>query len=98
MLSLENFCKNQNLCPYDSSKIILEAFSHFTYNFTDQKMIVSDLRTFKISQSEILLLEPFIFSENSKRFSSSNLKDIGFKSFKEEHVCNIICREMNLKI
>ncbi len=98
MITLENFCKNHISSKYATSRMILEAFSHFTYNFTKRKMLVTDLRTLAINQNEIMLLEPIIYSVDSSRFSSTNLNERGFKLFNDEHMCNIICEKRNYKM
>ena len=85
------------LNPEDSSET-LEAFSHWTYVFTERYLQVVDLQGVKNGDSYILT-DPSIHCKlNSNHFGRTDLGQEGMRIFFEAHVCGDICRKMNLNI
>ena len=80
------------LKEYDATKDIVEAFMHFTYQFTNKRLIAYDLRAIKIHEKEILLTEPIVFSVDNVRYGASNLGEYGINYFMSNHQCNSNCR------
>ncbi len=76
----------------------LDAFSHWSYQATDEYLIVTDLQGMLIENKEYILTDPAITSpEGHDRFSSTNLGIKGVQKFFETHKCNYICKHLNLK-
>jgi hypothetical protein len=80
------------LQQYDATKDVVEAFMHFTYQFTNKRLIAYDLRAIEIHEKEILLTEPIVFSVDTKRYGASNLGEYGINYFMSNHQCNSNCR------
>ena len=86
---------NVNLEEYSS---LLNAFSHWTFEYTQGYLIVTDLQGFVYKNNEFILTDPaLVCSDEPNRFGLTNR---GFKSvynFFEKHQCNYICRFLKLK-
>ena len=81
---------------YEREKIILDAFSHFTYETSDREILVLNIRSFSkiaLGKMEVYLCEPVVFSTIENRFSASNLGVQGIEYFISKHVCNYMCNE-----
>ena len=76
---------------------LLNAFSHWTYSYTDEYLIVTDLQGFIYKNNDYILTDPAILSADVDRFGSTNLGSNGIKHFFMNHRCNQICKKLNLK-
>jgi hypothetical protein len=105
-ISLEPFIegtyvKYNNNCGYVNEDIpddrynqAAQAFSHFTFERSQGRFLVSDLQG--VSNS---LTDPAIHTLDPDRFNlaDTNLGKEGFKFFFSTHVCNSICKQLELK-
>ena len=79
----------------------LDAFSHWSYQATNEYLIVTDLQGFCNKKDPVaiqfVLTDPAIICpEHFDRFSSTNLGIKGVKKYFENHQCNQICRGLVL--
>ena len=88
--------RNDAKFNYDIRNPIMQAFMHFCYLFSKQKLIVIDLRTIQ-TDSRFLLTEPIIFSSTNK-YGSSNLGIEGIQQLIIEHKCNTLCDKFKSKL
>jgi hypothetical protein len=82
----------------------LEAFVHFTYEYTEGYLVVCDLQgievtgEFSLVTDEFLLTDPAIHCIDPLRFGGTN---IGIKGIDElflaNHRCNDICKKLKLR-
>lgn len=93
------FIKYNNNCGYvrndnDEFNLAAQAFSHFTFERSQGYFLVSDLQGVGY-----ILTDPAIHTLDPERFqlAESNLGVDGFKFFFSTHVCNHICRKLELK-
>ncbi|KAF3916682.1 hypothetical protein ABW20_dc0105559 [Dactylellina cionopaga] len=105
-LSLEPFIQGEyikynNNCGYVNTEIpndkfnqAAQAFSHFTFERSQGRFMVSDLQGVGN-----LLTDPAIHTKDPERFklADTNLGDAGFKFFFSSHKCNHICTKLGLK-
>ena len=77
----------------------LNAFSHWSYQSTNEYLLVADLQGFFILEKDkFLLTDPAIAcAKDPLRFGSTNLGQKGIKVFFSKHRCNHICKSLNLK-
>jgi hypothetical protein len=86
---------NVNLEEYSS---LLNAFSHWTFEYTKEYLIVTDLQGFVYKNNEFILTDPAIIcSKEPEKFGLANQGKKGVNNFFENHQCNYICRFLNLK-
>ena len=77
---------------------LLNAFSHWSFEFTREYLIVTDLQGFFYKKSEYILTDPAILcAKDGKRFGPTNLGAQGIRHFFESHQCNKICSELGLR-
>lgn len=77
---------------------LLNAFSHWTYQETDEYLIVTDLQGFVYKNKEFILTDPAVVcAVEPDRFGATNLGAKGVRAFFSSHRCNHICRELKLK-
>ncbi|CAI2181312.1 11012_t:CDS:1 [Funneliformis geosporum] len=75
----------------------LEAFAHFTYDFTGGYLLVCDLQGAEFS-NHFLLTDPAIHCTDSLRFGRTNLGKRGIeKCFLINHKCGSVCNKLGLK-
>ncbi|KAF0484017.1 kinase-like protein [Gigaspora margarita] len=75
---------------------ILEAFAHFTYQYTEGYLVVYDLQGVDL-YNEFLLTDPAIHCIDLLRFGITNLGKNGIqKCFLANHKCNDICKKLKL--
>ncbi|CAG8622659.1 4498_t:CDS:2 [Funneliformis mosseae] len=75
----------------------LEAFAHFTYDFTGGYLLVCDLQGAEFSD-HFLLTDPAIHCTDSLRFGRTNLGKRGIeKCFLNNHTCGSVCNKLGLK-
>jgi len=73
----------------------LDAFSHWTYEKTNNFLIVSDLQGFKSGNEEYVLTDPAI-SSVVRQFTSTDLGEFGITKYFEKHICNSHCVDLGL--
>jgi hypothetical protein len=80
--------------PYDRFNQAAQAFSHFTFERSRGRFLVSDLQGVGH-----VLTDPAIHTLDPERFklADTNLGKEGFKFFFATHVCNSICSKLGLK-
>ena len=76
---------------------LLNAFSHWTFDITDEYLIVTDLQGFIYKNDDYILTDPAILCVDDNRFGSTNLGLIGIKHFFANHRCNQVCKKLKLK-
>ena len=88
---------NGGLVNEDMYACTLNAFSHWTYQFTNEYLMVSDLQGMTDGESYLLTDPAIICAEGYKRFGPTNLGQKGIKAFFTKHQCNHICKSLKLK-
>ncbi|GBB86403.1 hypothetical protein RclHR1_12840001 [Rhizophagus clarus] len=74
----------------------LEAFAHFTYEYTKGYLVVCDLQGIELND-EFLLTDPAIHCVDPLRFGRTNFGGNGIKQlFLANHRCNEICKKLKL--
>ncbi|PKC61296.1 kinase-like protein [Rhizophagus irregularis] len=74
----------------------LEAFVHFTYEYTKGYLVVCDLQGIELN-NEFLLTDPAIHCIDPLRFGRTNFGKNGIKQlFLGNHRCNNVCKELKL--
>lgn len=79
---------------YERFSKAAQAFSHFTFERSKGRFLVSDLQGVGY-----VLTDPAIHTLDPERFklADANLNEEGFKFFFARHVCNDICRQLKLQ-
>ncbi|CAG8449012.1 17402_t:CDS:2 [Acaulospora morrowiae] len=76
----------------------LEAFSHFTYWYTEGYLVVSDLQGIELTD-QFLLTDPAIHCTDPLRFGRTNLGKRGIDDcFLKNHRCNEICEKLGIMV
>jgi hypothetical protein len=74
----------------------LEAFAHYTYEYTKGYLVVYDLQGIEID-GQFLLTDPAIHCEERLRFGKTNLGERGIKEcFLANHKCGNACEKLGL--
>jgi len=82
----------------NSSTLIAQAFSHFTYEYSWGYMMVTDIQGVEKKEGEIAITDPAIHSYVLKdRFGETNHGKIGMIRFFSTHECNDYCKKLQLK-
>ncbi len=77
---------------------LLNAFSHWTFEYSDEYLIVTDLQGFVYKNDEYILTDPAILcQEDEDRFGATNLGSSGIRTFFFNHQCNTICKQLGLR-
>ncbi|CAG8531940.1 17108_t:CDS:2 [Dentiscutata heterogama] len=75
---------------------VLEAFAHFTYEFTDGYLYVCDLQGIELDD-RFILTDPAIHCVNPFKFGKTNFGEKAIKEyFLECHTCNYVCKKLKL--
>ena len=85
-------CGYVNEADYSST---LDAFCHWTYDFTNGCLVVVDLQGISKEDSHVLT-DPSINCKEPK-FGRTNLGDFGMHMFFKTHSCGSVCKAMGLK-
>ncbi|CAF0919329.1 unnamed protein product [Adineta steineri] len=94
----KKFSNNAGFVDYNDPALTLQAFSHWTHEYTKGDMIVVDLQGIDMGDNKsYLLTDPCIHSTDLKRFGCSNLGEDGMKRFFQTHMCNVVCYALKLK-
>ncbi|PKY15009.1 kinase-like protein [Rhizophagus irregularis] len=89
---------NANTGVITELRPILEAFVHFTYEYTKGYLVVCDLQGIELT-NEFLLTDPAIHCIDSLRFGRTNFGKKGINQlFLANHRCNDICKQLKLKL
>ena len=92
------FNSNGGMVNEEKYTSTLDAFSHWTYQATNEYLLISDLQGFNLNKDTFLLTDPAIIcADTPKRFGPTNLGQRGVKAFFSRHQCNDICRSLKLK-
>jgi len=83
---------NDNSGHVDTEETVPQAFSHFTYEASNQTLIVVDIQGVGDYYTD-----PQIHSFNGEGFGLGNLGGSGIKKFLQTHRCNKICKALNLR-
>jgi len=83
---------NDNDGHVDTTDEMPQAFSHFTWEASNQKILVCD-----IQGVDDLYTDPQIHSIDGEGFGSGNMGFSGIRKFFESHKCNGVCRSMELR-
>jgi hypothetical protein len=79
----------------------LQAFTHWTYEYSDKLLMVTDLQGVRAPDSDghmrFRLCDPAIHCTDVLRFTKTNLGPEGFKLFLNTHKCNDVCKNLKLK-
>eukprot|EP00996_Jenningsia_fusiforme_P007252 NODE_978_length_1781_cov_25.537529_g863_i0.p1 GENE.NODE_978_length_1781_cov_25.537529_g863_i0~~NODE_978_length_1781_cov_25.537529_g863_i0.p1 ORF type:complete len:364 (-),score=58.05 NODE_978_length_1781_cov_25.537529_g863_i0:329-1420(-) len=74
-----------------------QAFSHFSYELTEGKLIVVDVQGVIVKNVDCYT-DPQIHSDSSlPAFGKGDLKEEGIAKFFETHCCNDVCRRLGLQ-
>ncbi|GBB92415.1 hypothetical protein RclHR1_00200048 [Rhizophagus clarus] len=74
----------------------LEAFAHFTYEYTKGYLVVYDLQGIELAD-EFLLTDPAIHCKDRLRFGRTNLGMRGIEEcFLANHKCDSVCKKLGL--
>ena len=96
----EKFIKwssNAGFINEDEYSATLDCFAHWSYQATNQFLVVTDIQGCK-KEKEYVLTDPAITCpDDMERFGSTNLGIKGLNKFFETHRCNHICRHLKLK-
>ncbi|KAF0450822.1 kinase-like protein [Gigaspora margarita] len=101
--SVENYLNNAKFKRFNVNSglitefhSILEAFAHFTYQYTEGYLVVYDLQGIDLN-NELLLTDPAIHCVDLLRFGVTNLGKSGIqKCILANHKCNDICEKLKL--
>lgn len=79
-----------------TGKLVLDAFSHFTYEHTNKELLVIDLKSYYCPQHKKLYVdEPVIFSSGlMQKYGAADLGELGIEIFFKKHTCNEICKKI----
>ncbi len=75
----------------EDSRNTPQAFSHFTFEASDRKLLVVDIQGVRD-----VYTDPQVHSVDGRGFGEGNLGEEGFQRFIESHRCNPICRYLKL--
>ncbi len=97
----KKFTNNYGFVSDEHYHQTLNAFSHWTYQYTGGYMMVSDLQGV-VDGAHFRLTDPAIHCESSEtssgleRFGNTNLGKAGMKEFFKTHSCNKVCMSLGL--
>jgi len=81
----------------DSSVLIAQAFSHFTYEYSMGVIMVTDIQGVRGKSGDIIITDPAIHSFLYKqRFGQTNHGKLGMIRFFMSHECNDYCKMLSL--
>jgi len=76
---------------------VIQAFSHWTYEFTRANIMIVDCQGVYDNRGKIFTLsDPAVHCKDVTRFGGTNLGKDGFKRFFKTHICNDICSHLSL--
>jgi hypothetical protein len=98
----EKFNGNTGLCaPYPTAEgtnhQAVQAFSHYTHHATQGRLLVVDCQgCYDACQRAFTLTDPAVHSTSLLRYGGTNMGTRGIKRFFKTHVCNEVCRALQL--
>ena len=88
---------NAGFINEDEYSATLDCFAHWSYQVTDQFLVVMDIQGCARSNEYVLTDPAITCPDDMERFGSTNLGKKGLTKFFESHRCNHICRHLKLK-
>jgi len=88
----DNFNDNQA----KEFNLLCQAFSHFSYQFTNKTFLIVDVQGIRI-KGKVLLTDP-AFHSSDYRFEQTDLGEVGIDEFFKSHECNKYCNEFMAKL
>ncbi|RUS14259.1 hypothetical protein BC937DRAFT_94097 [Endogone sp. FLAS-F59071] len=82
---------NNNTDWTNELKVTAQAYSHFTWQATGNKLMVVDLQGVGY-----ILTDPVIHSVDTTKYGNTNLGTKGFNLFFAKHRCNFVCKRLGL--
>ncbi|RYH28604.1 hypothetical protein EON65_11605, partial [archaeon] len=77
----------------------VQAFSHFSFDFSEQQMLVVDCQGgYDLKRKVFQLTDPAIHCKDMLKYGGTNLWVRGMRQFFKTHRCNGICKAMDLKV
>lgn len=73
----------------------LSAFSHFTYQESNQRLMITDLQGVE-TESEYILTDPCVLCSDNTPYRPTNLGIPGMQKYLSMHRCNEICTYLDL--
>ena len=96
--SFVKWTNNAGFIDEDIYSCTLDSFAHWTYEYSNEYLMVNDLQGMIIDKKEYLLTDPAIACpEDHDRFTASNLGIKGIQKCFQSHQCNHICKYLKLK-
>ena len=101
----DGFCVQSQDSNYNEIYEKAQCLSHFSYVYTDTKLMVLDLQgaKYELYDPEIATSKLFVDEDSSKDtpsqetfFCAGNLSTLSIKNFLDYHICNRFCKLMNL--
>jgi len=83
---------NDNSGHVDTQELLPQAFSHFSYEASNQTLIVVDIQGVGNYYTD-----PQIHSFNGEGFGLGNLGQSGIRKFLQSHKCNRLCKALGLR-
>ena len=84
----EKYTSNAGYKSDSQGSVLAEAFSHFTWQYSGGRVMVTDLQGF----CQSILTDPQIHCKKKGSFSRGNLGIDGMDQFFHSHQCNALCR------
>ncbi|RYG99200.1 hypothetical protein EON65_50520 [archaeon] len=83
---------------HDTIHDAVQAFSHWTYCYTKQEMLIVECQgVYNRDDNEFLLTDPAVHSIQMQKFGSTNMAVEGYIKFFRTHKCNSYCKALKLK-
>ncbi|KAG2489220.1 hypothetical protein HYH03_012242 [Edaphochlamys debaryana] len=91
------FSNNAGYVNANDYRATLQAFTHWTHQFSDGVLMVTDLQGV-LADGRFVLTDPAVHcGEHLDRFTSTNLGEEGAKLFFQTHECNGVCKGLGLR-
>mmetsp|Transcript_26853 Transcript_26853/g.29279 ORF Transcript_26853/g.29279 Transcript_26853/m.29279 type:complete len:670 (-) Transcript_26853:21-2030(-) len=101
--TFEKYNNNSGFCAPNPSHITgtnhaaVQAFSHWTYQVSNERMLVVDCQGgYNAAERRFLLTDPAVHFVDVTRFGGTNMGRPGMGKFFETHKCNEFCQALKL--